>query len=87
LEPLATENQASTELTAAMVEKPASSSVAKSEPVPVKAPKKRETLLEDWLGFKPGELIAKFQLGRRPNQPHFIRQLEGVEGPIEGHAD
>jgi hypothetical protein len=87
LKSLATEDRAPTELTAAIVEKPASSSVAKSEPVPVKAPKKRETLLEDWLGFKPDELIAKFQPGRRANQPHFIRQLEGVEGPIEGHAD
>jgi hypothetical protein len=75
--------------TAALVAEPSAAPVAQSESEPVaevKAVQKRETLLEDWLGFKPRDVIGKFQLGRRTDQPSFIRQLENVEG-VEGPAE
>jgi hypothetical protein len=63
---------------------PASVAQSNSQPVPEAKPvQKRETLLEDWLGFNPRDVIVKFQLGRRTDQPGFIRQLENVEGRAE----
>jgi hypothetical protein len=69
--------------TAVSVAQPSPAPIAQSEsePVPEAKPvQKRETLLEDWLGFKPRDVIGKFQQGRRTDQPSFIRQLENVQG-------
>lgn len=41
------------------------------------------SFVERLMGFQPGERIARILPGRRANQPHFIRQLEGVDGPAE----
>lgn len=73
------------------VEKPTSDPVTVGATEPVRdAPQPREkvvanpSFVERLMGFKTGERIARIQPGRRgANQPGFIRQLEGVEGPAE----